>query len=169
MKGDRERCLAAGMDRYVSKPVRPAELLEAMNAVVPESAGSSAEPAAAPPRDVFDSTTALAELDGDEQLLGEIAWIFLDEWLNWTKEGCSALAEGSASRLQIVAHTIKGAALSLGASGVLAAAARLETMGRTNTLNGAEEAWRVLEQAVDRLRPALTAIARPVKESPRSG
>ena len=48
MKGDRERCLAAGMDGYVSKPLRPEELFEVLEGLVPAAAADPAPPAAAP-------------------------------------------------------------------------------------------------------------------------
>ena len=111
--------------------------------------------------EVFDRETALAGLGGDERLLGELAGIFLGECPRWLAEGYAAVAQRSADRLRLVAHTIKGAASYLGASGVQAAAQRLETMGRDDKLEGAEEAWGALEQAVDSLRPALAAVARP--------
>ena len=80
MKGDRERCLAAGMDGYVSKPLRPQELFEVLeglargrSAADPAAAGSASAPPA------FDLAAALDRVDGDVELMKELAGLFLDE------------------------------------------------------------------------------------------
>ena len=75
MKGDRERCLAAGMDAYVSKPIRAAELFEVIGRLLSSDvegakreAGSGGAAGA-----VFDLDTALAVVDGDRELLRQMA------------------------------------------------------------------------------------------------
>jgi HPt (histidine-containing phosphotransfer) domain-containing protein len=163
MKGDRERCLAAGMDGYVAKPVRQADLLAAIAAVLPGPAVPTVEAEGPTTGGAFDRAAALAELDGDEQLLRELAGIFLVEWPKWAAELHAALAGGEAERLGIVVHAVKGAVGVLGAAGAFAAAGALETMAREGDLSRTGEGLAALEGEVEALRPALAAIACPIE------
>jgi hypothetical protein len=95
LKGDRERCLEAGMDGYVAKPIRLADLLEALSAVLPAQVRPPAPPAAevaAPP--AFDETGALARVMGDRQLLAELAALFLAACPGWVAEMRAAVVGG---------------------------------------------------------------------------
>jgi HPt (histidine-containing phosphotransfer) domain-containing protein len=145
------------MDGYVSKPIRLTELLEALRAVVPALAGPPApladEVASRGPLDV---TTALAQVMGDQQLLAELAGLFLAECPRWMMEMRAAVAGGDPPRLQMAAHTLKGAAAAFVARATCEAALRLEQMGRAGDLSAAPEALAALAQEFERLRPALT-------------
>jgi PAS domain S-box-containing protein len=162
MKGDRERCLAAGMDGYVSKPIRARELFNAMAAVVggapPPDLPPGPEPAAAA-GEAPDWETALKWAGGDRQLLGELVRLFLDRCPEWLAELRRALAAGDAARLHRAAHALKGNLGNLGARAACERAQRIEIMGREGQLAGADEACRALEQSLERLRPALAAFA----------
>jgi two-component system, sensor histidine kinase and response regulator len=81
MKGDKERCLAAGMDAYEAKPVSGTDIEEVLRTVFPESSTSAEGKADAVPRRTgpWDKRKALERLDGDEKLLDEVIQIFLDE------------------------------------------------------------------------------------------
>ncbi len=78
MKGDRERCLAAGMDAYASKPIRAAELFEVIARLLPSDGdGAKGTPGPeGPPGAVFDLDTALAVVDGDQELLRRMVHVF---------------------------------------------------------------------------------------------
>src|SRR5262249_19807802 len=79
LKGDRERCLSAGMDAYVSKPLRPDELFRVLEGLMPAAADvdhAAAAPDAPPP---FDLPEALERVDGDMNLMSELARLFLSE------------------------------------------------------------------------------------------
>ena len=117
LKGDRERCLAAGMDGYVTKPLRPQELYEALEGLPLASvagaaaAGSTSEPA------VFDRDAALERMDGDVELLKELVGLFLDECPQRMAEIREALTRRDATKLRQAAHTLKGSVGNFGAGG----------------------------------------------------
>ncbi len=87
MKGDRERCLDAGMDGYVSKPILIEELRKALSAVLSAANEPRVEPkaevAAGP---LFDEAAALAAVDGDRDFLRELAKTFLHDSPPWLFE-----------------------------------------------------------------------------------
>jgi PAS domain S-box-containing protein len=157
LKGDRERCLAAGMDAYVTKPLRPRELfevLEGLPVAAVAAAGAAAAGPAAPPA-AFDRAAALERVDGDVELLKELVGLFLDECPQRMAEVREAVAERDATRLQHAAHTLKGSVGNFGAREAFEAARRLEAIGRDQNWTQADEAWAALEAAIDRLKPAM--------------
>ena len=159
LKGDRERCLEAGMDGYISKPIGLTELQEALRAVIPAPAEPPvplAEKASS--REPFAVTAALAQVMDDRQLLAEVAGVFLAECPRWLTEMRAAIAGGDPLRLQMAAHALKGAATTFAAPGTYEAALRLEEMGRAGELSAAPEALAALKQEFDRLRPALAVL-----------
>jgi CheY-like chemotaxis protein len=160
MKGDRERCLRAGFDAYLCKPIHPDELYDAIDTVVPTGYGA---PAAAPSRPAaapdFDAESLLARSGHDLDLARELAGIVLEEQDGWLRAVEQAIAGADAGELQRVAHTIKGAVASCGAHAAADLALVLERMGRDGELGGAERTARTLGEALERLRPALTAFA----------
>jgi PAS domain S-box-containing protein len=165
MKGDREKCLAAGMDAYVSKPIQPEELLRTLADLLPdagdavEAAGEEAPPpAAGPPGDLLDLAAALKQVGGDEKLRGELAALFRQECPGWLAELRDAVAHGDANALRRVAHTVKGSAGTVGAPSAFEAARRLEAMARTGDLSGAGAACADLARILERLQPALAAL-----------
>jgi signal transduction histidine kinase/DNA-binding response OmpR family regulator/HPt (histidine-containing phosphotransfer) domain-containing protein len=149
MKGDRERCLAAGMDDYVSKPVQARELFEVMARVVP------AGPAAAA---ALDPDVAWERVGGDRGLLRELAQAFGDDYPRSLERVRVAVAAGDRAGLERAAHELKGAVGVFGAAAAVAAALRLETMGREGNLEGAAEACAALEGELLRVRQALTEL-----------
>jgi CheY-like chemotaxis protein/HPt (histidine-containing phosphotransfer) domain-containing protein len=161
LKGDRDRCLAAGMDSYVSKPLRPRELFEVLDGLVPAAAdaasapaGSEAQPAA------FDMAVALERVDGDLELMKELAELFLSECPQRMVEIRQSITKRDASRLQQGAHTLKGSVGNFGAREVFEAAQRLEIDGREQQWDQAEQDWAALEEAIGRLKPAFVGLGR---------
>ncbi len=151
MKGDRERCLAAGMDGYVTKPIRPDELAAALAAVAPVAA--PAAPA------VGDRDRLLVHFGGDEALLREIAQIFLDDSPRDLQNLREALAAGDARRARMAAHTLKGAMSNFDAPGPTAAAWRVEQLAADGDLAAAAAALPALEAALEQVCRALAEWA----------
>jgi PAS domain S-box-containing protein len=160
MKGDRERCLAAGMDGYVSKPIRARELFDAIaGAVGPARPPGGAEVEAPGPADSPDWGVALERVGGDRGLLSELVRLFLQQCPGWVGDLRRGLAAGDAAVLKRAAHDLKSCLGNFGARAAFEQAYRVERMARDGNLAGADEACRALEQSVERLRPALEAFA----------
>jgi PAS domain S-box-containing protein len=153
MKGDRERCLEAGMDGYLAKPIVPEQLAEALARLAPPAGGGEAGP-----EEVFDRAAALEHTGGDEGLLRELVGIFLGEYPGWLEQMRRAIGAGDAKTLQRWAHTLKGALVSLGAKAALEEARGLEAQARAGEMTDADARRARLEEALARLRPALAAL-----------
>jgi CheY-like chemotaxis protein len=152
MAGDRERCLAAGMDGYVTKPISPKELFEQIEALT-----AGREPAAAPR--MLDTSALLDRCAGDRVLLGELATIFVGDCPARLEAVRVAVERRDAAALGSAAHALRGSAGYFGAREVIEAAQRLETMARGGDLTGVTEVWTELERAMARLTGELALLA----------
>jgi CheY-like chemotaxis protein len=158
LKGDRERCLEAGMDDYLAKPVQMAELLgvlERLRAASPTRAETA--PATAAAELVFDRGTALDRLGGDEAFLEEVVGIFLHDAPRLMEDIRQAVARRDAACLRRTAHALKGSAGYVGGVRTAEVAQQLEAIGTDGDLTGAPDAVQTLEQEIERLTGALTA------------
>jgi len=168
MEGDRERCLAAGMDGYIAKPIRQELLRDAMMEVLEPAAGSAPSasnpqtpaipdpPAARTP--VLDRTTLMTRMGNDIALVRKIARLFVEDCPGMLARIRQAIARGDAEALRSEAHTLKGSAANFVAPATVAAAARLEAQGRSGDLDGAKAASDVLARELRRLVTALGAL-----------
>jgi PAS domain S-box-containing protein len=168
MKGDRERCLSAGADEYVTKPIHVAELLEAMErimknepAVRSHSDSISKSPIPDEPQPlVFDLRAALERVQGDRELLEELGKLFAEECSKNVNEIRAALRNGDAGLVERLAHTIKGAAANLGANALAAAALRLEQQAHAGTTADSVLSVERIQIEVNLLLPELDALCR---------
>jgi len=158
LKGDRERCLEAGMDGYVSKPIYFQELVTVMQSVLPNAAGDDSALRNEPP--AVDWQAARATVDGSEQLLDELVEIFFREHAEVMPALRAAVDDKDASKVQLLAHRLKGCLRYFGAKDAVESAFTLESMGRTGTTEGAPEVLAQLESELGRVLPELRAKAR---------
>ena len=160
MKGDREQCLEVGMDGYVSKPLQPSDLFEAVESLAGTSAGESSMTApstnGSPP--AFDRDVALKHVGGDREVLREIIGIFFRECPGWLTQIREGVAKGDAKVVQRAAHTLKGSVSTFGPSEARDLAQQLETLGKDQNLAGANEIALQLERSIHELRPVLEAV-----------
>jgi two-component system, sensor histidine kinase and response regulator len=163
MKGDRERCLAAGMDGYVSKPISSQELQAAIAGALrgrpdagPSAGSKSQQEDAAPDKVIpWDMGKTLEALGGDEKLLQEVIEIFLEEVPRHMASLRQAIAQGNAEATEIAAHTLKGELGYLGISEVSRKARELEEIGHKSDLRRAASIYTGFEAE---LSEVLTSI-----------
>jgi len=166
LKGDRERCLEAGMDGYVPKPVRAAALFaEIEKHVAGAAAAAPPAPAAAlkpDPGSVLDRAVLQERVEGDAGLLAEMIGLFLRDYPRLLGAMREAIASGDAQGLERAAHTLKGTVGNFAATAATTAALLLEQMGRERNLAQAEEGYAALERELDRLKASLAEICQEV-------
>ena len=156
MKGDRERCLEAGMDGYISKPVKAEELVklvEAFGAGAPGHGAASTETN----QETFDHKLALARV-GDESLLADLAQLFLEESPKMLAAIHDAVIENAPEQLERAAHSLKGSVATFAAQDAFEAALKLERLGRAGDLAEAVKGYAVLEAEIERLRSVLGTL-----------
>jgi len=161
MKGDRERCMEAGMDGYIAKPIRAKDLyetVETMTEGVCESRSKEDEITEA--KEIIDRDQLLKQIGGNAENLKEIVELFVVESAKLMTRIRDAITNEDPSDLQRAAHTLKGSIRLFGAERTAAAALRLEIMGRNNNLADADEAWLKLTKEVERLIPRLRDLAK---------
>jgi PAS domain S-box-containing protein len=154
LKGDEERCLAAGMDGYVPKPIKPDALFSVLAELSPPTGESG--PGL---KSILDWPTALEHVRGDIDLLRELAIIFLEEWPGWLTSLRRGLAERDSETAQRVAHTMKGSFGAFAANTPHALAEAIEFAVRDKRSDDAAKAVQRLEHEMATLLPALTAFA----------
>ncbi|WP_176592245.1 Hpt domain-containing protein [Sphingobium sp. EM0848] len=106
---------------------------------------------------LLDWTRALQNADGDEDLLIELAGVFIDEGPEMMRQVRAAIDVRDARELQRAAHSLKGTAHIFAASAATDAAFRLEAMGAEGDLKDVEDAWVILRFEFDGLLAALKA------------
>ena len=153
MQGDREHCLAAGMDDYLAKPIQ----LDTLRAVLHRWAAPPATVDAGPSstqsddRGIFDAAQMFHNIGEDHELFAQLVVLFLDRhqtMLTAIKEG---LISADAQAVKHAAHALKGTASNLCASEVALAASRLEAVGHLGTLHDAPPVYAQLEMEILRL------------------
>jgi two-component system, sensor histidine kinase and response regulator len=107
----------------------------------------------------LDCAVALERLGGDEELLREVAGLFLEEYPLLMDEIRAAAAAGDSDALQRAAHSMKGSVSNFGAEGVYQAAFDLERKGRAGELDSLGPCIERLAQALAHIHPALVALS----------
>ena len=157
LKGDRERCMQAGMDAYVAKPIRADELFDTIADLFTAPGDTAISPATPlPKRDIADWPDALRAVRGDHRLLRIIVEAATKEIPRLTMAIREAIAGGNAAELQLAAHTLKGSIRYFASGQGFEQLRRLEKMGQERNLEGAEDCFTSLEAEVRLLTPALS-------------
>jgi two-component system sensor histidine kinase/response regulator len=161
MKGDREKCLEAGMDDYVSKPVTPEELERVLRRWVGAPAAPAERAAAAPPSagDLLDEAivSSLVAVDDDGTLMEEVVATFL-RIAPLRLAAIRKAAKGNAAQLERAAHSFLGSCGNLGCRRMADLCARLEVLGRSGSTEGAPDLARLLEEEYAAVTPHLEAL-----------
>jgi CheY-like chemotaxis protein len=156
MQGDREACLKAGMDGYVAKPIKPAELYELLeglhrqfepNRDTRRKAGSYAG--------VLDQEEMLNRVGGDTELLHELVELFLQDYPQLLEQMAQALELSEYENFSVAAHTLKGMVGNFSAEAAANAALNCELIGPDPSPDEAAESLRLLEQEISLLHTAL--------------
>jgi PAS domain S-box-containing protein len=167
MKGDRERCLAAGMDAYLAKPIGAQQLAEVLRELF--EGGPQAGPAAHAARGTLDRNALLARVGGDRKLLRELIDVYLADSPKMLGRIRRAVAAREAGELREAAHALKGAIANFAAKGAFDAALELETMGREQRLGAARDALARLEAEIEEVEQALRELRSSLREKKRRG
>jgi two-component system, sensor histidine kinase and response regulator len=159
-QGDRARCLAGGMDGYVSKPIRDQELQRAIAEVLPDRRREPATPAPSREREWagLDREAALARVGGDMDLLRQLASVFTDDCRALLPEMQRSIRDGDGETLSRAAHTLKGMVSFFGAGVATEAVRKLESLGQAGQVSAAEEPLTVLTREIERIEEALVSL-----------
>ena len=161
MKGDKERCFAAGMDYYLTKPIRTKDLLATLEKIMnlKESTDHAADsPSKEPGTDAIDLASALERLDGDRALFDELTHVFGEECPRIIEGMRHAIATHDAKSLEHLAHTLKGSSANVGALAVSQAAGEIERIAQSDTVDSTSDQFRVLQEEIERLFSELEVL-----------
>jgi PAS domain S-box-containing protein len=167
MKGDRERCIAAGMDGYLSKPIRPLELDEVLESVLAAGRSGPVAPAPAPtpatPEPAKSPASICADellerVGGDRTFLAELLELFRADYPAQIQSARAAAAANDSAALQQVGHALKGALGNLAAPRAAKLASELESTGRSGDLTGAAAKVAELEKELTAVIGALEGL-----------
>jgi PAS domain S-box-containing protein len=165
MQGDRERCIAAGMDGYLAKPIDPKAFLQTVEGISQRAAQSETTSKevvgredAGDGRRSLDAKVLLEWFSGNRKLLRSIVKTFRDDCPRMMARIRSALAANDANLLADGAHALKGSVGNFGPTAALEATREMEKIARQGKLDGAWELYATLEDEIALLLPALHAI-----------
>ena len=175
MQGDRERCIAAGMDGYLAKPIDPKSFLQTVEGISQRATRSETTPQEAGSRDAssnapraLDTKALLEWFSGNRKLLRSIVKTFRDDCPRMMARIRSALAANDANLLADGAHALKGSVGNFGPTAALDTTRKMEKIARQGKLDGAWELYATLEDEIALLLPALHAIGAQKRASRRT-
>lgn len=165
MKGDRERCLAGGMDAYVSKPIDPDELFKTIAAQIAVRGTSTVdgvtgsncpvEETTGDTEQAVDFEAACQQIPGGIDGARSLAEIFLQECQQLTDEIRQGISSGDSKTLRRAAHTLKSSAEIFAARQLASVARELEQFGRSEQIGNAQSCLPALERAADQACQAV--------------
>ncbi len=153
VKGDRERCLQAGMDNYVSKPIDSNKLFEAMETLTKKTGqpdGTAVDSA------TLDEEMLLQAFDGDWDFLQEVVEVFLSDYPRLVDDLRRAVNEGDSDLLMRSAHSLKGMLKNFQAEKAAEIAFELEGKGKAEKYNG-------VQAGIDELTDQISQVDRMLR------
>jgi len=175
MQGDRERCLEAGMNDYVTKPVDPRALAEALEKWLPRETATTKEQTPGEPEEtplvsapepeapVFDRAGMMTRMMDDEELARTVIEAFLDDVPKQIEALRSYLEAGEAASAERQAHTIKGASANLGGEALRAVAFEMEKAAKAGNLEQVTDRLPELENRFTRLKGEMNEFVKNSK------
>lgn len=158
MPADRDRCLAAGMDGYLAKPIDVEELIAAVEAYAKgDEPASAVTPVVSAERPVFDEQAALAFAGGDRRLLTEVIGFFQSDCPAALRRVDRAVTSGDAEALRLAAHALKGALATVGSPAGKHAAMAIEQLALSGNLTAAKALAVTLRETIVSLNSALVS------------
>ncbi len=155
MKGDRERCLRAGFDDYIPKPIHFEDLFAALERLVPFATDPTIQPKLQP---LTDRDRILAHFEGDENMARTMTDMFLRNCSRWLGDIRSAHEKGDAKKLHMAAHSLKGAVSHFTDGPTYQLALHIEQLARKADLTNALASLDALESALDGLQNGLREL-----------
>ena len=163
MRGDKERCLASGMDGYISKPIQPVDLFaEIERCVAVSGVHNPMKENSQEPGEQIDRASLLDRVDGDQELLTEVIHLFQTDAPKLFEAMRDALQRDDMAILERSAHSFKGAASNLSAKAAALAAAQLENDAKNKNTESAKKSLAGVERALKLLLPALVELCQGV-------
>jgi CheY-like chemotaxis protein len=170
-EGDRERCLEAGMDDYVSKPISASKLFQAIDALVPpvpeeESSGSAGRAADGQESVSLNADGLIRSFENNHHLFQELVEIFVNDYPQMLNTLRKSLKSTDAETLSRTAHSLKGMLRNFQADAVADKAFELEKIGKQGELDGADQ---IIESLAGQLDDVARKLKQLVKEISGSG
>jgi HPt (histidine-containing phosphotransfer) domain-containing protein len=153
VSGDRERCLAVGMNDYVSKPVEPRHLAEVLAKWLPRERPKANAP-------VLDGEALVRRLMGDRELAGQVVRGFLEDVPRQLSALKRCLAERDAVEIRRCAHTLKGGSATIAAERLRPVCQAMEAAAASGDVEAAAALLGDVEKQVELLEEtfALQAV-----------